>query len=243
MRKYFVFILFTQFVLYILFSCESSNAKQLRDFYLGSNREQDKGTLFIYRPVGAEPTAPADYWYQKRLETDSGTYLQVRFYDKDKVLRQESLEKIAQSGVLQKQLSIIEKSAETGQLEITKAELISNAIFPFEVVDTNTMVVYEMKYALPGRAGQKVAIRRNRRFAGAANDFTFEGKKYPTIKMILAETVTSEGEGNATIQGEGEEWYAKGLGLVYYRKSYGSGEISEEYELVQILPCPDANCL
>jgi hypothetical protein len=61
--------------------------------------------------------------------------------------------------------------------------------------------------------------------------------------MSISETVTSEGEGNATISGVGEEWYAEGLGRVYYSKSYGNGQISEAYELVKREMCKEgADC-
>ena len=47
---------------------------------------------------------------------------------------------------------------------------------------------------------------------------------------------TYEKEGSAEIQGEGEEWYAKGLGLVYYRKAYDKGRLVLEYRLKDVFP-------
>jgi hypothetical protein len=224
--------------LLVLAGCQSTDGISIRKYYFAEG-----GYMYTYLPVGAAQDAPADYWFHHMIATDSGTWLQTHYFDKDKVCRQMSAELITPSGAVQKELRIFEKDASSGRLMETKAELISSAMYPFEVLDTNTMVIYEVKYALPGVSNQKVAIRRNRRFAGPGPSFTLDGKTYATIKMSISETVTSEGEGNATISGEGEEWYAEGLGRVYYSKSYGNGQISEAYQLVKRKMCKEsADC-
>jgi hypothetical protein len=226
-------------VVYAALGFQGAKEIALRDYYFAEG-DQHKRLMHVFRPVGAALDAPADYWCQYLTKTDSGLVLLSYYYDKDQNMRQLGAERITKSGVLQESLTLFEKDS-TGRLTQTKVEIKSAAMFPFAVLDTNTMVVYEIRYALPGSTGTHVRIQRNRRYAGAGPDFVFRGKTYPTIKMRLAEEVTSEGEGNATIKGEGEEWFAKGLGRVYYRKSYGSGQVSEAYELVDMLDCTAQN--
>ena len=77
---------------------------------------------------------------------------------------------------------------------------------------------------------------RKRRFLGDAPDFEFDEKKYACIKFSLQETIGNEKEGVKEVVGLGEEWYAKGLGLVYYRKIYGNGSFKMEARLTDIFP-------
>jgi hypothetical protein len=219
--------------------CQRADGIAIRDYYFAEG-DLHKRLMHVFRPIGAAADAPADYWCQYLTKTDTSLILLSYYFDKDRNMRQLGVERIAETGVLQQSLTILEKDS-TGRLSQTNVEIKSAAMFPFTVRDTNTMVVYSVRYALPGSASTHVRIERNRRYVGAGPDFVFKGKTYPTIKMRLAENVTSEGEGNATISGQGEEWYARGLGRVYYKKSFGSGQVSEEYKLVDVLDCTEKN--
>jgi hypothetical protein len=71
---------------------------------------------------------------------------------------------------------------------------------------------------------------------GDAPDFEYDGKNYPCIRFGLVETIGNKKEGIAEVEGKGEEWYAKGLGLVYYRKTYGGGTFKMEARLTDMFP-------
>ncbi len=221
----------------MLTGCQSEDNSDIRKYYFAEG-DINKTRLYIYKPVGAPSDAPADYWLQTLTKNDSGLYLRTVYYDRNKDRRQSATERITPTGSLQKVLQIFEKDS-VGQLRESQAAIMSGAIFPFHVKDTNTMVIYEVKYPLPGAAHQ-VVVRRNRRYGGPGPAFTLHGKTYATIKMLLSEKIIAEGEGSATIQGFGEEWYAAGLGRVYYSKSYGDGILSETFELVDVRDCPSA---
>jgi hypothetical protein len=222
--------------------CQSADGEDIRRFYFAEG-ELKGGKIYVYRPVGTPADTPADYWYQKMIQTDSGTFLMSRYLDKDMRVRQMSTEKITASGAVQKELMLFEADPVDKQLVETPVRITDGAMYPFQVLDTNTMVVYTVRYQLPGRSDQRVVINRNRRYAGVGPTFKLAGKDYATIKMKLIEKIVIEGEGDATIDGWGEEWYAEGLGRVYYKKSLGDGRVSEEYELVEVRDCASGGCL
>jgi hypothetical protein len=47
----------------------------------------------------------------------------------------------------------------------------------------------------------------------------------------VREAIGNDKEGASEVAGRGEEWYAKGLGLVYSKRIYGSGGLSLETRL------------
>jgi hypothetical protein len=220
-------------LLAFLARCQSVGMKDIEEFYFPVGALSN-GKLYVYRPVGSALDAPADYWYLTTIQTDTGLYLHSIYYDMDKQMRQFSRELMSSTGAVQKELTLYEKFGNEKTLSPTKATIKSAALYPFAVKDTNTMIIYAIKYALPGRYQTSVLIDRNRRYGGAGPNFSLDGVPYQTIKMTITEKIMSEGEGTATILGIGEEWWAKGIGRVYYKKSLGDGQVHEEFELREV---------
>jgi hypothetical protein len=223
--------------MHLLSGCQGTSDLEIGKYYLAEG-DLMQGKMYVFRPVGTAEDAPADYWFHKMIDTDSGKYLQVQYFGRDSVCLQTGLERVSESGAFQKSLKIVEKNAQTGVRSETDVQIKSGAMFPFVVKDTNTMIVYEINYQIPGNTAQSISITRNRRYAGAGPEFRLGNKKYATITMKTAETVSNVGEGSATIKATGLEIYAEKLGRVYYAKSFGAGQISEAYELVEIRDCP-----
>ena len=74
-----------------------------------------------------------------------------------------------------------------------------------------------------------IALTRNRRYLGKET-YELNGKSYDCAKFQLRELLTTDRVGMTKTQWSGMELYAKGLGLIYYRKEINP-EFILEYEL------------
>lgn len=173
-----------------------------------------------------------DYWYFKTMVRDSGTYLSSTNYDDQFHINQMVLENVVENGTKAKDFMVFEQDSSSGKAIQSKAKLVAPDIFPFEVTDSLGVFLFHVEYHLSSDPTSKLYLIRNRRFLGEGPNFSIEGRSYPTIRFRVKEAIGNEQEGSAEIAGNGEEWYAKGLGLVYYKKSYGqSGQLVREYLL------------
>jgi hypothetical protein len=79
---------------------------------------------------------------------------------------------------------------------------------------------------------------RNRRFLGDAPDYEYDGKQVSLCQICeLRERIGNEKDGAAELwKGMAKSGMQKGLGLVYYRKTYGSGLFKMEARLTDIFP-------
>jgi hypothetical protein len=208
-----------------ILSCD--DRRNIKEFYFPTD-ELVIGKVYAYEPT--EGTAgDIDYWYYKSVVRDSGFYFTASYYDPLKEVRQLVTEKIVSNGALAKQYVLFEPDT-TGTYQKIEARLESPNTFPFLVKDSTGVFLFSLKYESVNAPGTQYLIR-NRRYLGDGPDFELDGVRYPTIRFKLKEVYGNEQEGSAEIEGEGEELYAKGLGLVYYRKSVADGKYVYAYRL------------
>jgi len=140
-----------------------------------------------------------------------------------------------ESGVLMRDYFLYEPDTSTGVLSRTQASLRSPFVFPFEVTDSLGVYLFHLSYVPDHLPEATIYVIRNRRYLGDGPLFDFNGKAYPTIRMGVREVVGHDQEGSAEVEGTGEEWYAKGLGLVYWEKRFGQFGLERAYRLKEVI--------
>lgn len=220
--------------LFSLLAACTGGRRDIRDFYFPVEKLAG-GKVYEYASAEGD-SIPPDYWYFRSVRADSGLFFVGTYYDESFQVGQLVREKIGDNGSQARDYFLYFPDS-TGQRNIRiNTRLESPDVFPFSVKDSTGVFLFSLQLQQPGDAGT-VYLIRNRRYLGNAPDFEFKGKKYPCIRFSLREAIGKSAEGDAETESRGEEWYAKDLGLVYYRKETGSkGLIRQDYRLRDIIP-------
>lgn len=216
---------------YMLFTaCTNDSRRDIRAYYFPV-QELRSGLVYAYAAEEGD-TADRRFWYYKTFVRDSGTFLVGTQYDRYFEVNQVLREKIADNGSLARTSYLYELDTASSKLIPVQAEIESPNLFPFLVTDSLGVFLFRLKYHPASDTSATIYLIRNRRFLGDGPSFEFMGKQYPTVRFRIQEAIGHSKEGTAEVEGSGEEWYAKGLGLVYYRKSFGqSGSIRYAFRL------------
>jgi hypothetical protein len=221
-------------ILCLLCSCQPPGERDIRDYYFPVKALQS-GMVYEYRVVGPD-TLPPDYWYYLSHPTDSAYYLTKTYYRSDYTQQQLIREEMVRTGMLTEAVYLF-TSDSSGRQHSHSAEVLQANTFPFRVKDDRTVYLYKIRFQLPDQPHGQTTLILNRRFRGDTV-FYYEGENYPAVRFALAGLV----EQRDSIQGDiepkfwGEEIYAKGLGLVSYRRDYDPNEPGLTYELVDRYP-------
>ncbi len=220
-------------LLVLLHAC-SDGKRNIRDYYFPGEALQE-GLVYVYSSEEGD-TSEQRYWYYRSFKRDSGLFMAGTQYDRHFEIVQMLREKLVGNGSLARNSSLYETDTATGVAKPIPAIIESPDLFPFEVTDSLGVFLFSLKYHPLFDTAATIYIIRNRRYLGDGPDFEFAGKKYPTIRFGLREAIGNEKQGASEVEGEGEEWYAKGLGLVYYQKSFAEGKIRYVFRLKETFP-------
>lgn len=228
------FSFFAALAITLLLAC-SGGQRDIRDYYFPVKKLLP-GLVYAYASEEGD-TTERRYWFYRAFVRDSGVFLVGTQYDRYFEINQIVREKIGDSGSRAREAFLYEPDTATGKLAPIRTSVESPDLFPFQVRDSLGVFLYKLQYRPVSDTGATVYLIRNRRYLGDGPEFELNGEKYPTIRFGLHEAVGHSKEGAAEIEGHGEEWYAKGLGLVYFRKTFGQeGQIRFAYRLVETLP-------
>lgn len=212
----------------------SDGKRDIRDYYFPVESLQD-GLVYAYSAQEGD-TSERRYWYYRVFERDSGLFMASTQYDRNFEIVQMLREKILNSGSRARNSFLYETDTLSGKARPIPVTIESPDLFPFRVSDSLGVFLFGLKYHPLYDSAATIYMIRNRRYLGDGPDFEFAGKKYPTIRFGLREAVGNEKEGASEIAGTGEEWYAKGLGLVYSEKSFAGGKIRYVFRLKETFP-------
>lgn len=216
------FILFG--LVFTLFQCKSdSKSDSLKEFYFPIN-ELEEGLVYEFAPLDGKSSV--DYYFMKSFDLDTAVYLTAQIYNEDFVVQQFSREEIVQNGVLQLDNYIYETDSLGKQTRVDGQVLSGNA-FPFST-DTTTVFLMKIKWVYNVTPESSVTLIRNRRYQGETT-YPYKGTDQECIKVGVHELLNSTENGDLEIQYFGEEIYAKGIGLVYYKKILNDDFVLEYY--------------
>ncbi|HLP93467.1 MAG TPA: hypothetical protein VK168_05495 [Saprospiraceae bacterium] len=219
----------------LLFACGNGSKRDIGAFYFPV-KDLKGGKVYEY-VVSQNDSVMPEYWFYRTFVRDSGLFLVGTYYDHRFQIGQIIREKITKSGALAKECHLYEADpdpeVEGGQIHTRTIIDLPNK-FPYSVTDSSAAFVFKLQFHPPDDPESTIFVERKRRFLGDAPDFEYDGKKYPCVRFGLEETIGNEKAGIEPVKSQGEEWYAKGLGLVYYRKSYGTEAFKVEARLTDI---------
>ncbi len=223
--------------LYLLsvLACTLDGRRDVRAYYFPVEELCD-GKVYEYDVVQGDSSSP-EYWYFRTFQRDSGLFLAGTYYDSRFRISQIIRQKIGEDGVFAHQYSLYDQDFDTGKQVQTNTVIDSAEIFPFRVRDSVGVQVFRMSYQPLADPGTTLYLMRRRIFLGEAPAYELDGKTYPCIRFGVVESLGTKTRPEALLKGRGEEWYARGLGLVYYRKTFGSkNQFTLEYRLKDIFP-------
>lgn len=219
--------------LFVFYAC-TDGKRDIRDYYFPAESLKE-GLVYAYSSEAGD-TTERRYWYYRTFERDSGLFMAGTQYDRHFEIVQMLREKLLPSGSRARNSFLYETDTATGKSRPITAMIESPDLFPFKVSDSLGVFLFSLKYHPLFDTSATIYIIRNRRYLGDGPEFEFDGKKYPTIRFSLQEAVGNEKQGATEVEGTGEEWYAKGLGLVFYQKSFAEGKIRYVFRLKETFP-------
>ena len=229
--------LFTLVVLWNCMAC-TNEYRDIKAYYYPA-LDLQSGQVYAY-DLTVNGSTIQDYWYFRSFVRDTGVFLASTNYDNQFNINQISRELIGKTGAVARNYFVYEQDSATQKAIQTEAVLQSPDIFPFRVKDSLGVFLFSLNYRPTSQKNAKIYLIRNRYYLGDGPDFELNGKKYPCIRMGTREAIGNENEGASEIEGKGEEWYAKGIGLVYFKKTYGDkGALVREYRLKERFDMPE----
>jgi hypothetical protein len=220
--------------LVVVLSCRQNDRRDIKSYYFPIFEMRD-GLVYGYDMTirqGDHQESLVDYWYYRSIVRDTGTYLIGTNYTPDYEVSQIVTEKITSTGAVARAYHMYEPDSATNKSIMMRSRLDNGDVFPFEVRDSLGVFLFSISYWDPEHPDERQYLIRNRRYLGDGPDFEFEGRTYKTIRLKVQEILGNESEGSAEIPANGEEWYAKGLGLVYSVRKFGqNGQIQRTYRL------------
>ncbi len=218
----------------IFFACSNRGKRDIEAYYFPV-KELRKGQVYEYA-VSNKDSIALEYWYYRGFVRDSGLFLAGTFYDQNFQIGQIIREKITKTGAIAKECNLYEPAPETEEQQTQISTTIESPnLFPFSVRDSAGTFEFKLHFTPPDDPESTIFLHRKRRYIGDAPDFEFNDKNYPCIRFAVYESISSKKTGRPDLESFGEERYAKGLGLVYYSKSYGQNTFKVEARLTDII--------
>ena len=206
------------------FACNTeNNTRNIKDYYFPID-QLETGMVYEYHPVNVD-TFPIEYWYYRTQKTDSATYFTANYYDQQFVVRQFSNEEVVENGTLLHSHFLYEFDS-TGLQRQIPSKILSPSSFPFEVRDSGGIFLMKVKWIYQEEPPITTTLIRNRKYAGSTK-YTYGGKEYDCVVFELKELVDNFDNGHLEREFKGMEIYAKGLGLVYYKKEIDTNFVLE----------------
>lgn len=218
-------------VLVIQTACENGDPKKnIREFYYPLESLKQP-MVYEYQAINNDSVG-AEYWYFKTHETDTATYFTGNNFNRNFEVGQFSSEEIVFNGSIQKDYVLFSYDSLGQQFQIP-GEIEFGNTFPFEVEDSNSIFLQKIKWIFNENPEISTTLIRNRRYKGEAK-YTYKNKVYDCVEFQLKELIDDFNNGHFEKEYGGMELYAKGLGLVYYKKVID--DLILEYELADVYP-------
>ena len=212
-----------------LFSCGSIKKDNGFLKYYYPLDELKEGLVYEYHPVNTD-SLPIDYWYFRVHTVDGEEFLTGNNYNADFEVQQFVREKVEWEGVKLVDF-ILYRQNETGKQDQIAVEIQKNEVFPSYMLDSTKNYTMKLKWDLPAEEGTFMTLEREKKYY-AKSEYPYDGKNHECIVFSLKEHIEHFIEDDGYLEPEypGIEIYAKGIGLVYYKKILGEG-VELEYKL------------
>jgi hypothetical protein len=216
--------------LFMFEHCQTSSEKQnIRAYYYPVENFFDS-KVYEYRAVN-DSLAPF-YWHFTTSTQDGDTVLTSQYFDHNYVLQQLTNEEMVRNGMVLNNFFLYEIDTIRKEQVQNEVSVEVDNVFPFEVSDSMGLFLYKVFWKDYFNPNLKYRLIRNKHFMGAAT-YTYKGQQLDCVRFLNRELLEIEEEGFQDLRYNGVELYAKGIGLVYFRKEI-ENNIVQEYELKEI---------
>jgi len=212
-----------------LYSCRVDHiSREFMAFYYPVYDLQE-GKVYEYRPVKND-SLPVDYWYYSSHKVDDKLHFTGNYYN-DRFQVQQFFRETQEENAMELKDFILYNTDEQGKQEQIKVQILGYETFPTLFTDSTKTFKMGVKWELPGEAGTTISLNRDRNYIGKST-YIYKDEQYESTIFKTLENIEHfvEDDGYLEPSFPGIEIYAKGLGLVYYKKQL-SPEVVIEYAL------------
>jgi len=188
-----------------------------------------QGKVYEYRPVKND-TLPVDYWYYSSHEVDEKLHFTGNYYN-DRFQVQQFFRETQEMDAMVLSDFILYDTDDKGRQDQIAVEILSKKTFPINFADSTKTFQMGVKWNIPGEVGTTISLTRDRKYIGMSN-YTYQGEKIESAIFKTMENIEHfvADDGYLEPSFPGIEIYAKGIGLVYYKKQL-SEDVIIEYAL------------
>jgi len=213
----------------LLAACSADDKRNIKEYYFPLEKMLNNGIVYEYEALHADTIAPYYWYYQTVQMPDSPMVLVGTYYDAGFQQRQIVREEVVSNGMLLQNMRLFLTDT-SGQQEQVVVDIQANNAFPFEVRDSSGVFLYKVQWDDPFQSNSTTTLIRNRRYLGDTS-YVFQDKTLPCVRFGVREIVENEQDGFLEIELEGEEWYARNLGLVYTSRRAVENPFRQVYAL------------
>jgi hypothetical protein len=192
-------------------------------YYLPLDDFPAEGLVYTYRNL-SDTSAGPEIW--RHIKRGDGQIESINYGPQEEIV-QRQFEKITSNGVMTDSLLLYFADSTGTRTPISVLILAPNK-FPFNPGDSTKVWLTHLEWNQP-QDSLHIVLQRRRRFKEDTT-WSSHGKTVPAVRFTTEDTFETESDGWTTSTWTGEEVYAQGIGLVYYRRDI-SGQLSLEFEL------------
>jgi hypothetical protein len=206
-------------------SCNSPDRqpKDYSAYYLPVESFPADGVVYTYRNL-SDTTAVPEIW--RHVKRGEGLIESINYGPEQQIV-QRQFERIASNGVMTDSLLLYFADTNGARQQIN-VRILSPNKFPFQPGDSTKVWLTHLEWNQP-QDSLHIVLQRRRRFKEDTT-WSSNGKIVPAVRFTTEDTFETESDGWTSSTWTGEEIYALGIGLVYYRRDI-SGQLSLEFEL------------
>lgn len=192
-------------------------------YYFPVETFPQEGMEYRYKNL-RDPAAGPEVW--RHIRRGQGLIESINYgLEQQVVLRQ--FDRIVSNGIITDSIHLYSLDT-TGRQQQIRVKILSPYRFPFQPGDSTKVWLTHLDWYQPGDS-LHIVLQRRRRFAGDTT-WNMDGKTIPAVRFLTNDTFETERDGWTSSVWSGEEVYAKGIGLVYYKREI-SKELILEFEL------------
>lgn len=202
-----------------LLSCGGEG--DLRDYYYPV-RELTGGLVYEYARTGTLPGPDYEYRYFLGVDQDTALYLSTTLYSPTLAPEQLVRERIFNEGSVLESLTLL--GADSAGVAIpAPADIERGAVFPFRPGGAAAPGGYRVRLTPPDNADATMVITLERRYRGDTTVSVLGGAAGAVVFDLSGEvSLRDPVEGDISPTFTGYEIYARGIGLVEYRRDLGA---------------------
>lgn len=207
--------------------------RDVRPYFFPLERLDREGLVYLWVPVSDSLQPPFAYYYKAERDSSGQLWFVRAYFDYAFQLFQLNKERVVRNGVKLVESRLFERDSSGRLVEIPVSVEYGN-VFSFELSPQPGVLLTRLSWRPPTDTATTITLVRNRWFA-ADTSWTFRGKTYDAVRFAVRELIDHMREGHFEYEYPGEEIYARGLGLVYFRKEVDE-VLTIEYRLDEVLP-------